>query len=301
MDRLRWLAIISLLAVNLHALPDTSLCGQYENVTDASKAYTFSTNVWGLDRSGSSCVGIIDNATVLSSTWSWSANETLVHAYPNINLNAVQRDPIQLSNLSAIDVKVSWSMRPALSTSKADIDSSGLAVTDAKTNVAVDVFFDTELEKAVNTTAPSFEVMVWIGKFGSILPIGANATTDVNTLPKQKIDGRTFHLYQGPNDNGQYVFSWVADKNITDFDADISPLIHYLWRNGMVLASNYVGVVQLGTEQKHATSNVTFSMDAFALSATRGTPKAAAGYSLRQSPPLGLVLTLVVAVLVVMS
>tara|TARA_R110002003_G_scaffold27_20_gene1485 strand:+ start:7002 stop:7253 length:252 start_codon:yes stop_codon:yes gene_type:complete len=82
-------------------------------------------------------------------------------------------------------------MKPTLSTSKADVDTNGLTVTNAKANVAVDVFFDTELEKAVNTTAPSFEVMVWIGTFGSVLPIGATATTNVKTLPQQKIGGRT--------------------------------------------------------------------------------------------------------------
>ncbi|KAH7082062.1 concanavalin A-like lectin/glucanase domain-containing protein [Paraphoma chrysanthemicola] len=298
MDFYGILTLVALAAVGVSALPDTSLCGQYQNITDSSGKYTFSTNVWGLDNSGGSCVEITDDATALSTTWSWAANDTLVHAYPNINLNAVQRDPIPLSDLSAIDVKVSWSMKPTLSTAKAAIDESGLTATDAKTNVAIDVFFDERLEKAVNTTAPSFEVMVWIGKFGSILPIGANATTDVNTLPMEKVGGRTFHLYQGPNDNGQYVFSWVSDANITDFDADISPLVHYLWRHGMVLAANYVGVIQFGTEQKHATSNVTFSVDDFAMSATRGTPKAAAGLSLKHSPPLQLMSALVAIVAV---
>jgi xyloglucan-specific endo-beta-1,4-glucanase len=43
----------------------------------------------------------------------------------------------------------------------------------------------------------------------------------------------------------------------------------------MILASNYVGVIQFGTEQKYATSNVTFSVNEFAMSATRGTPKSA--------------------------
>jgi xyloglucan-specific endo-beta-1,4-glucanase len=108
------------------------------------------------------------------------------------------------------------------------------------------------------------------------------------------------HLYQGPNDNGQYVFSWVADANITDFDADISPLIHYLWRHGMVLAANYVGVVQFGTEQKHATSNVTFSVDDFAISATRGTPKAAAGFRLKHSLGLQLMSALTVVAVAVL-
>jgi hypothetical protein len=43
----------------------------------------------------------------------------------------------------------------------------------------------------------------------------------------------------------------------------------------MIVAANYVGVIQFGTEQKHAMSNVTFSVTEFAMSATRGTPKSA--------------------------
>lgn len=48
----------------------------------------------------------------------------------------------------------------------------------------------------------------------------------------------------------------------------------------MILASNYVGVVQFGTEQKFSTSNVTFTVHSFAMDARRGIPKEAAGASL---------------------
>lgn len=91
-------------------------------------------------------------------------------------------------------------------------------------------------------------------------------------------------LYQGPNDNGQQVFSWVAKSNQTVFEGDISPLVHYLWRNGLVLASNYIGVIQVGTEQKHATSNVSFFMGDFNISATEGTPKEAGSTFSKQVP-----------------
>ena len=74
-----------------------------------------------------------------------------------------------------------------MSTAVSAFDKDGLAVVNAKTNVAFDVFFDTKIENAVNTTAPSYEVMVWIGQYGSILPIGATAAGDVSKLPKQKL------------------------------------------------------------------------------------------------------------------
>ncbi|KAL6704481.1 hypothetical protein ACN47E_008225 [Coniothyrium glycines] len=278
---LRHSIVLSLLSSVVHALPDTALCGQYENVTDLSNTYTFSTNVWGMDNSGASCIEVYDNATTLSSTWAWRANESLVHAYPNVNYNPIQRDPIPLSNLSSLDVKVSWSMKPELSTSSQGLDVDGLSLLNAKTNVAIDVFFDAEIERAVNTTAPRHEIMVWLGKFGSILPIGATASADTKQLPKMKLGKEEFTLYQGPNDNGQQVYSWVAGSNQTVFEEDISPLVHYLWRNGLVLAANYIGVIQIGTEQKHSTSNVSFFMGDFAISATRGTPKEAGSISTR--------------------
>ncbi|KAF1848128.1 glycoside hydrolase family 12 protein [Cucurbitaria berberidis CBS 394.84] len=256
----------------------------------------FSTNVWGLDKSGSSCINVTNNATALSTTWSWKANDTLVHAYPNINFNPIQHDPILISNLFSIDVKVSWSMRLKSSSMLSVFDTDGLAVVNAKTNVALDIFFDPEVEKAVNTTAPRYEVMVWIGKFGTILPIGASSTIRANRLHKQKIGKESFTLYQGPNDNGQYVFTWVAGSNKTYFEGDVSPLVHYLWRHGMILAANYIGVIQFGTEQKHAMSNVTFSVDRFALDATRGVPKEAAGLT-RASPKREILYALIVVTL----
>lgn len=131
------------------------------------------------------------DATSFSTKWLWKANESLVHAYPNINFNPVQQKPIQVSELAAIDVKVSWSMKPTTSVSAMPFDKDGLAVVGAKANVAFDVFFDTEVERAVNTTAPRYEVMVWIGQYGSILPIGGWGSEGAGKLPTQKIGKNT--------------------------------------------------------------------------------------------------------------
>jgi hypothetical protein len=78
-------------------------------------------------------------------------------------------------------------MKPELSASSQGLDTQGLSIVNAKTNVAVDVFFDTDITRATNTTAPRYEIMVWLGKFGSILPIGAKANEDTSKLPKQKL------------------------------------------------------------------------------------------------------------------
>jgi len=79
------------------------------------------------------------------------------------------------------------------------------------------------------------------------------------------LNGAEFILYQGPNGNGQFVYSWVASSNITNFDKDISPLLHYLSQNNLIPNSTYLGIVQFGTETFHATSNVTFSAQDFSL------------------------------------
>jgi len=79
----------------------------------------------------------------------------------------------------------------------------------------------------------------------------------------------------GPNENGQYVYSWLASTVINDFDEDISPLIHYLWRHKYISESTYLGIVQFGTETFYATSNVTFSTWNFNMSLTAGPPRPA--------------------------
>jgi xyloglucan-specific endo-beta-1,4-glucanase len=82
----------------------------------------------------------------------------------------------------------------------------------------------------------------------------------------------------------------MASSNRTEFEGDLSPLVHYIWRHGMVLASNYVGVIQFGTEQKFATSNVTFTVNEFSMNVTRGEPKEAAA-SIMRLPCMELVYT----------
>jgi len=79
-------------------------------------------------------------------------------------------------------------------------------------------------------------------------------------------------LYQGHNSNGQYVYSWLASSDLTSFNADISPLLHYLWRHSYIHEANYLGIVQFGMETFHATSNVTFSATDFDISIYQGDP-----------------------------
>lgn len=79
-------------------------------------------------------------------------------------------------------------------------------------------------------------------------------------------------LYSGPNGMGQYVYSWLSTGNVTDFNEDISPLLHFLSDYNIIPSDNYLGSVQYGSETFHSTANITFSTSNFNLSVSQGTP-----------------------------
>jgi xyloglucan-specific endo-beta-1,4-glucanase len=78
----------------------------------------------------------------------------------------------------------------------------------------------------------------------------------------------------------------LAPYNLNDFDSDISPLLHYLWRQKYIDESNYLGIVQFGTETFHSLSNVTFSVRDFNISIHSGRPNVVSEGSLPVLPNL---------------
>lgn len=128
---------------------------------------------------------VTHNATSFASTWKWAnnTNSNLVHAFPNINLNAIQAAPVNISNLAAINVKVDWNMHPSVLTTSSSFEASALAGVDAIANVAFDMFLDPDPSKAKSTSSPTYEVMVWLGTIGTIYPIGAYNATATATRP----------------------------------------------------------------------------------------------------------------------
>lgn len=237
--------------------PDQTLCGQFDSVESSSSAYSFNVNAWGADNSGAECITVSNDDTVFSSTWSWTNASDLVHAFPNIQLESTLL-PIQLSGLTSLNIGATW----AMAASGGGVQT--LASIDAGADVVVDMFMDLDPIKANSTTLPANEVMVWIGAFGGKMPIGFNAS--ITNLPTFTLNGTEFTLYSGPNGAGQFVYSWLASSNVTTFNSDISPLLHYLTGNNMISNSSYLGIVQFGTETFHAESNVTFTAQNFAMS-----------------------------------
>jgi xyloglucan-specific endo-beta-1,4-glucanase len=239
-------------------------CGDFDTLTSAASQNIFSTNAWGNDGSGASCISIPAGDDSFSATWKWTKNQDNVHAFPNVRLVSTQL-PVQLLNLTSLNLAVDWSMTPS-------DGSSSLSAIGASADVVVDMFLDpSRITASSSSTKPKYEVMVWMGQFGYANAIGANIT---KTPPTYELNGTTFSLYTGPNGNGQTVFSWLAASNITSFNFDISPLFDYLTSHNLLPATTYLGSVQYGTEAFHATSNVTFSASNFNLKVTKGIKKA---------------------------
>lgn len=239
-------------------------CGDFDTLISPGGQNIFSTNVWGNDGSGASCMSISAGNDSFSSTWKWTKNKDNVHAYPNVRLTSTQL-PVQLLNLTSLNLAVDWSMAPS-------DGSSSLSAIETSADVVVDMFLDSSrITAASSSTKPKYEVMVWMGQYGYASAIGANLT---KTPPTHQLNGTTFSLYTGPNGNGQTVFSWLATSNITNFNFDVSPLLDYLTSHNLLPETTYLGSVQFGTEAFHATSNVTFSASNFNLDVTKGIKKA---------------------------
>ena len=93
--------------------------------------------------------------------------------------------------------------------------------------------------------------MIWFGTIGTIYPIGytnSNSTTAPRSTitmgnpaaPTTTTTTTVFSLYNGPNDSGQEVFTWIAATNTTSFSGDISPAVTYLYEKNLIPVNKYV-------------------------------------------------------------
>lgn len=68
-------------------------------------------------------------------------------------------------------------------------------------------------------------------------------------------------LYEGKNDNGQYVLSWLPETITETFSGDIYPLITDLYNlegSSYPAKDDYLGSLSFGTEAYSVDKNVTF-------------------------------------------
>ncbi|KAJ5168862.1 uncharacterized protein N7482_004456 [Penicillium canariense] len=247
--------------------------------------YTLNPNQWGVtdSSSGALCMNFATNGKVrakittfknetystkttapeFSVTWQYDPGpETApVHAYPNIMVDDVL--PVELGNMSQVNIDVHWTYGVG-NTAASSTDISALTAEDLQTNVAIDMFFDTDKAIAQNSTQAKYEVMVWFLEFGaSAQPIGLND----GVVTTRTLNGVLFKLYTGTKtvtgNPTQNVLSWVASEPQETFTGDIYPLITDLYTlTGDVYpsASDYMGIFQFGSEAFSVNNNVTFSV-----------------------------------------
>ena len=124
-----------------------------------------------------------------------------MHSYPNIGLLSPQL-PFRVSNLASLNVTVAWSMSAARNSSSSGsnqygggsqsatesyapyIDASAIDKLNVSTNGAFDMFLDSDPGKATDTTVAKYEVMIWLGAFGSSQPFGAGDKHDASIIVK---------------------------------------------------------------------------------------------------------------------
>ncbi|PYH44703.1 xyloglucan-specific endo-beta-1,4-glucanase A [Aspergillus saccharolyticus JOP 1030-1] len=202
-----------------------TICTQNNIIT--TDDFILYNNLWGEEyaTSGSECTYldyVSGNSISWQTSWTWAGGADYVKSYPNAVLNVGAK---QLSSITSIPTTWSWSY--------------------TGTDLVADVSFDAFFSATDSTTAAhEYEVMVWLGVYGGIEPIG-NAD---GPIASPTIGGQVWDLYKGPND--WTVFSFVARENIENYSGDIMEFFTYLIENEGVDSSLYLQTLGAGTEPK---------------------------------------------------
>ncbi|KAL5360659.1 concanavalin A-like lectin/glucanase domain-containing protein [Aspergillus floccosus] len=215
---MKTISIISLAA----AVAAQELCEQYG--TYSSGQYTVNNNMWGKDSgSGSQCTyvdGISGNGVAWHTTWNWSGGDNSVKSYPN---SGVQLEKKFVSDISSIPTTAEWSY-----------DN-----TDIRADVAYDLFTAADINHV--TYSGDYELMIWLGRYGDVAPIGSQVGT-------ADVGGTTWELWNGMNGD-MNVYSFVASSPITSFSTDIKDFFTHLTDSySFPASSQYLINLQFGTE-----------------------------------------------------
>ena len=159
--------------------------------------------------------------------------------------------------MTGLKVNTNWTYALGDSIAATNDDAS-LSAENLNANVCVDMFVDADANNSQDTTTAAYEVMVWLGRWGTAtLPIG---WLEGERLILTVSDGTSFGLFFGSNSLGQKVFTWVAHGNTTKFDADIYPLLDQLSQFGGPVKTDHLGYVAFGSEALYSLQNVTFAV-----------------------------------------
>ncbi|EME47572.1 glycoside hydrolase family 12 protein [Dothistroma septosporum NZE10] len=219
-------------------------CEQYGSVQTGD--YTVYNDLWGEAQatSGSQCFSIAGlSGGVLSwaTTWSWKGGSS-VKSYANAALKSLTTSPKQLSSISSIESKWSW--------------------TNKGSDVVADVAYDLFTSSSAGGDE-EFEIMIWLAALGGAGPISSAYGADgkPTAIATTTIAGTNWSLYKGPN--GQMtVYSFVASSAVNDFSGDLGDFFDYLVAKQGFSSSQYLISAGAGTEA-FSGSEVTFTTSAY--------------------------------------
>ncbi|KAL2075109.1 hypothetical protein VTL71DRAFT_51 [Oculimacula yallundae] len=249
-------------------------CGLQDATTPPSAGvkYQMNPNQWGFtaDTRGAMCMNVtsFNNGTYSSPsaappftvTWAYAPGPATapVHAFPNVQV--ITDLPMPLSNAKSINIGTRWTYGVG-NTPVEKTDEAAMTANAANTNVAIDMFLDPNSKTAENSSLAAFEVMVWLGRFGTAAEVIGEKNGIIAT---ESINGTTFNLYTGQNSLKQNVLTWLAFGGIQEtFYGDIRALIDKLDtvpQAKFTSSSLYLGHLGMGSEAFSATNNVTLSM-----------------------------------------
>ncbi|KAG3112449.1 hypothetical protein PI124_g8326 [Phytophthora idaei] len=214
----------ALTAAAMSAAYAEEFCDQWGKTT--SDNYIIYNNLWGSSAatgSGKQCTSLDSGSgdtVTWQTTWSWQGSDKEVKSYANA---ALEFDPVPLTEVKSIPSTMSYKVK-----------YSGKVVAD----VAYDLF--------TSSTAKGekeFEIMIWLAAIGGAGPISSTGKAIDTTI----IAGTEWSVYSGPN--GQMmVYSFVASKQVEDFEGDLMEFFNYLVKSQSFKTSQYLIKVECGTE-----------------------------------------------------
>lgn len=112
-----------------------------------------------------------------------------VHAFPNAEIGGNVL-PVLMSDVEHLYFDVAWTYGVGNNVSASTV-TSDLTAESVNTNVAIDMFFDSDQTNAQNSTKAKYEVMVWFATVGSAAqPIGYSSGV-VSTVT---VNGTTLYV-----------------------------------------------------------------------------------------------------------
>ncbi|KAM0710707.1 hypothetical protein Q7P35_001445 [Cladosporium inversicolor] len=200
-----------------------NMCGEQEGYSQSG--YRVQNNLWGKGSatSGSQCSAFnaaSGSSVSWSTTWEWYGGQDNVKSYAYSSRDFSKK---LVSQISSMPTSAVWSVSNQ----------------NIRANVAYDLFTARDINHA--TSSGDYELMVWLGRYGGVNPIGS-FKANVN------VGGRSWALWVGYN-GSMKVFSFVAGSPITNFSGNIKDFYSYLTSSeGFPASQQNLITNQFGTE-----------------------------------------------------